>query len=148
MKKTITACLLLIALVACKTYTEDDKKSFNLTITSFLKKQHITCQKTASGLYYKIIQPGKGEYIKFQDIVSFSYRGSFLDGKLFDKQVKPIEFPVKELIPAWKEILLELQPGAEIYMVVPPHLGYGDNDLNDIPPHSILVFKMKIHSVK
>lgn len=148
MKKILTAFLLLTALVACKTYSDEDKKNFDLQINQYLKNEQLKCQKTASGLYYKIIQPGKGEYIKFQDIVSFSYRGSFLDGKLFDKQVKPIEFPVKELIPAWKELLLEMKPGAELIMVVPPHLGYGNNELDDIPPHSILVFEMKIHGVK
>jgi FKBP-type peptidyl-prolyl cis-trans isomerase FklB len=135
-------------LVSCHTYSEDDKRGFDQQISTYLTKKRIECTKSPSGLYYKILEPGKGEYIQFQDVVSFSYKGCFLNGEVFDHEKKPVEFKVKDLIGAWKEIMLELKPGAKAFLVAPPHLGYGDRQLDDIPPNSILVFEMEIHKVK
>jgi FKBP-type peptidyl-prolyl cis-trans isomerase len=55
---------------------------------------------------------------------------------------------VKDLIGAWKEIMLELKPGAKAFLVAPPSLGYGDRQLDDIPANSILVFNMEVVGVK
>ena len=140
--------LLLVLFASCKTYSDDEKKDFDKQIKAYLKKEGIQCERTESGLYYKILEPGKGDYIKFQDIVTFSYKGTFLDGKVFDAPKEPVEFAVKDLIGAWKEIMFELKPGAKAFLVSPPQLGYGSHELDDIPPNSILVFEMEIHSVK
>ena len=61
------------------------------------------------------------------------------EGNVFDNHKKPVEFKVKDIIGAWKELVLEMKNGGKVFMVVPPHRGYGDYDLNDIPPNSILV---------
>jgi len=140
--------LLLILVASCKTYSDEEINDFDRQIERYLKKEGIQCERTESGLYYKIIEQGKGENIKFQDIVTFSYKGTFLDGKVFDAPKEPVEFAVKDLIGAWKEIMLELKPGAKAFLVSPPQLGYGSHELDDIPPNSILVFEMEIHSVK
>lgn len=148
MNKSLFLLILSIGLFSCKTYTEDDKQTFDQQIKTYLDKKGIKCQRSESGLYYKIIEPGKGELIQFQDLATFTYKGYFMNGEVFDNQKKPIEFAVKDLIGAWKEIMLELRPGAKVYLVSPPSLGYGDRELDDIPPNSILIYEMEIHSVK
>lgn len=148
MQKILPLLLVLLAFTSCKTYSEEDKKSFDQQIKEYLSKKNIECSRSDSGLYYKILEPGEGENIRFQDVVSFSYKGSFLSGEVFDKEKKPVEFAVKDLIGAWKEIMLELKPGAKAYLIAPPHLGYGDRKLDDIPPNSILVYELEIHAVK
>jgi FKBP-type peptidyl-prolyl cis-trans isomerase FkpA len=135
-------------LVGCKTYNEEEKQSFDAEIKTYLEKNGITCKRSDSGLYYSIIEPGEGRNIHFEDIVSFSYTGSFISGQKFDQQKKPVEFAVKELIGAWKEIMLELKAGAKVFMVVPPQLGYGERELDDIPANSILVYEITVHGVK
>lgn len=147
-KYLLSFLLLCLSLVGCQTYSEQDKDKFDKEIAAYLKKKNIDCEKSPSGLYYKIIEPGEGENIRFQDVVSFSYKGSFLNGEVFDNEKKPVEFEVKDLIGAWKEIMLELKPGAKAFLVAPPYLGYGDRKLDDIPANSILVFDMEIHGVK
>lgn len=148
MQKILPLLLVLLAFTSCKTYSEEDKKSFDQQIKEYLSKKNIECSRSDSGLYYKILEPGEGENIRFQDVVSFSYKGSFLSGEVFDEEKKPVEFAVKDLIGAWKEIMLELKPGAKAYLIAPPHLGYGDRKLDDIPPNSILVYELEIHAVK
>lgn len=148
MKNLLFLILITFSFFGCKSYSEEEKQSFDKDIKAYLKKTGIKCNRSASGLYYKIIQPGEGEFIKFQDVVSFTYTGEFLNGERFDHQKEPVEFAVKELIPGWKEILLELKPGAQVFLVIPPHLGYGTHELDDIPPNSILVYEMEILAVK
>ena len=147
--KYLSLFFLLTLLIGCKTYNEDDKKSFDEQIKSYLEKKNVKCKRNSSGLYYKILEPGTGDFIKFTDVVSFKYKGYFMNGTVFDEQAKkPVEYEVGQLIGAWKEIMLLLKPGGKAFLVAPPSLGYGDRDLEDIPPHSILVFEMEVVSVK
>lgn len=148
MNKLLILFSLILGLVSCKTYNDEDLESFDKQIKTYLDKKGIKCVKTDSGLYYKIIEPGEGDYILFQDVVSFTYKGSFLNGEVFDNQMQPVEFAVKDLIGAWKEVMLELKPGAKVFLVTPPSLGYGAHELDDIPPNSILVFEMEVKGVK
>jgi FKBP-type peptidyl-prolyl cis-trans isomerase len=148
MKKLTFLLLFPILISSCQTYNDQDKQQFDKKIQAYLKKKKISCTKSDSGLYYKILEPGNGEYIKFQDEVSFTYHGTLIDGTVFDDQKKPVSFNVRDLIAAWKEIMLELKPGAKAFLVAPPQLGYGDHQLDDIPQHSILIYNIEIKDVK
>ena len=134
--------------MGCETYSKGDKSQFEKQIKTFLKKTNTTCQISPSGLFYRIDSVGSGRFIQFQDSVSISYTGKLLSGAIVDQQIKPLTFAVRELIPAWKELLLELKKGGKAYMVVPPQIGYGSNKLEKIPPHSILEFTLTVHDVK
>lgn len=138
----------LFVFSSCTTYSEDQKDEFDSKIKAYLDKKDIKCERSSSGLYYKILNPGEGDLIRYKDRVSFIYTVSFLDGKIFEEQKEPIEFQVDELIGAWKEIMLRLRPGGKAYLVAPPQLGYGEHDLDDIPPNSILVFELEVVEVK
>ncbi len=147
--RIITVFILLsIALFSCKTYSEEDKKHFDQQIQDYLKKEKKTCQRSSSGLYYTIIEEGVGEPIRYSDIVSFTYKGTLLNGKVFDEQTEPVEFEVRQLIGAWKEIMLELKPGGKAFLVAPPHLGYGEHELDKIPAHSVLIFELEVKNVR
>jgi FKBP-type peptidyl-prolyl cis-trans isomerase FkpA len=148
LKKYFALVVLTFTLAACQTYSDRDKKQFDKQIQSYLKKNKIICTKSDSGLYFKILEPGKGAYIKFQDEVSFTFHGTLIDGTVFDHQKEPVSFKVKDLIAAWKELMLELKPGAKAFLVAPPQLGYGDHQLDDIPQHSILIYTIEISDVK
>jgi FKBP-type peptidyl-prolyl cis-trans isomerase FkpA len=140
--------LLLLIASACSTYSDQDKQQFDKKIQDYLTKKKIKCLRSDSGLYYTIIEPGEGKIIQYLDSVSFTYSGTFLNDKKFDEQKKPVQFAVKDLIGAWKEIMLELKPGATAFIVAPPHLGYGQHQLDDIPANSILAYTLTIHHVK
>lgn len=141
--------MLLFGLVisSCTTYNDDQKNEFDDTIKAYLKKKKIECQRSSSGLYYKIIEPGEGELIKLKDEVSFTYKGTLLNGKVVDEQKEAVSFQVQQLIGGWKEVMLYLRPGGKAFLVCPPQLGYGEHKLEAIPPNSILVFELEVKSV-
>ena len=137
-----------ITIIGCKTYSSDDLNAFDEKIKAYEKKHNLHFYRSESGLYYKIIKQGKGDFIKYSDKVSFSYTGKLLNGFIFDRQIKPVTFNVDRLILGWKQVMLELKPGAKVKMIIPPSLAYGNHDLDDIPPNSILYFEMEIQNVE
>ena len=137
-----------LILTSCETYSEKDKLGFDKEIKTYLKKKNLVLEKTNSGLYKKTISKGTGSYIQYTDSVSITYQGKLLNGKVFDYQMNPQTFAIRDLIAGWKETLLSSKKGDEIIMIIPPQLGYGSNKLDDIPMNSILYFEMKIVDVK
>ena len=148
LQKILGSFILIISLQSCSTYSSEELKNFDSEINKYIKDNKLELIKSNSGLYYNILEKGKGDFIQLTDSVSFKYEGKLLSGEIFDKQTKPITFNVKDLIAGWKEIMLKLKPGAKVFLIVPPHLGYGTHDLDDIPASSSLVFNMEIIDVQ
>jgi FKBP-type peptidyl-prolyl cis-trans isomerase FklB len=116
------------------------------------KKQDV--KTTASGLQYKVIKQGKGKTPKATDAVRTMYKGTFLDGSVFDESPKPTEFPVNRVIKGWTEALQLMHEGDKWQLFVPSSLAYGEQGyLNqqtgnyDIPPHSTLIFEVELLEV-
>jgi len=118
------------------------------------KKPNI--KKTASGLYYEIVTPGTDPKPKTTDIVSVKYKGTFVDGKVFDQtddkdpQNATRDFPVDGVIPGWTEGLQLIGKGGKIKLYIPAKLGYGDHDAGGgaIPAGSTLIFETEIVDIK
>ena len=146
----LSLLLIVSSLTACKTYSEEDKNGFDRKIKQFTQQSGDKYTRSESGMYYVIEKEGEGEFIKFTDVVSFTYTGKFLDGHTFDgrNSRKPVTYPVSDLIEGWKEIMFYLKKGGKAKVIIPPYLGYGDRSLDDIPPNSILFFEMEVTDVK
>lgn len=139
---------LLLVVSSCGTYSEENKKTFDTEIQKYIKKNKLDMEYSPSGLYYRIIEEGEGDYILYNDLVAFEYTGTLLDGTQFDKSEGAVEFKVNQLIAAWKETMSMLKPGGKAEIIAPPQLGYGDKELDDIPENSILHFQIEVKSVK
>lgn len=148
MMRLLSILLLGVILGSCTTYSDEEKNEFDDKIEAYLKKKKIKCERSSSGLYYTILNPGEGEMIQLKDEVSFTYKGELLSGKVFDEKKEPVTFQVQQLIGGWKEVMLHLKPGGKAFLVCPPQLGYGEHDLESIPPNSILVFELEVKSVR
>jgi len=107
---------------------------------------------TASGLQYKVLRSGPegGLRPKPADEVKVHYEGKLLSGEVFDSSYErgvPASFPLEGLVPGWVEALQLMRPGDQWELYVPPSLGYGDQDLGQIPPNSVLIFKIELLGV-
>jgi len=102
----------------------------------------------ASGLQYKIITPGKGDFPLATDQVRVHYHGTFIDGKVFDSSIdrnEPIVFGVNQVIPGWTEALQLMQPGARWMLYIPPALAYGEQGAGGvIGPNLALIFEVEL----
>ena len=78
---------------------------------------------TASGLQYKVITPGTGKTLGPKDTVKVHYRGTLIDGTVFDSSIdrgEPATFPDNGVIAGWTEALLLMKAGAKYQLVIPP----------------------------
>lgn len=106
-----------------------------------------------SGLQYKVVQSGPAGARKpdGNDLVRVDYEGTLTDGKVFDSSFErgmPAVFTPEAVIPGWREALRLMSVGDEWIVYVPPALGYGERGAPpDIPPNSVLVFRLKLLDV-
>lgn len=102
------------------------------------------------GLQYRIVRKGTGKSPTPDDLVTVAYRGSLIDGTVFD-ETKPgetVTFPAGRLIEGWVEALLKMKEGGEWRLFVPANLGYGEEgDGGVIPPNQTLVFDVELLTV-
>ena len=130
-----------------------ESKTLNANNQSFLtenaKKPGV--QTTASGLQYKVTQPGTGKQPTASSIVTVHYTGNLLDGKVFDSSVErgePIEFPLNQVIPGWTEGLQLMKEGGKATLYIPSQLAYGEQGVpGTIPANSTLVFDVELIKV-
>jgi len=105
-----------------------------------------------SGLQYKVIQAGTGETPKETDTVVTHYRGTLIDGKVFDSSIErgqPATFPVNGVIKGWSEALQHMKVGAKWQLFVPAELAYGERGAGQvIAPNSTLIFDIELLEIK
>lgn len=105
---------------------------------------------TPSGLQYIVVSEGTGKSPKATDTVQVNYRGTFLDGKVFDSSSSPIEFPLNRVIPGWTEGVQLMKEGAKYKFFIPSNLAYGKNGTpgGPIGPDETLIFDVELLKVK
>lgn len=107
--------------------------------------------KLPSGLQYKILRKGSGESPINTSKVKTHYKGTLLDGTVFDNSYdrgEPIEFQLGRVIKGWQEALKLMKPGAKWILYIHPDLGYGERPTSSIPANSLLIFEIELLSVK
>jgi len=107
--------------------------------------------KSKSGLYYTILAPGdSSKKASIRDSVSVNYEGRLIDGKVFDKSRRPVEFPVAAVVAGFSEGVQLVGEGGKVRLFIPGNLGYGENPPygSGILPGSMLVFDVEIVAVK
>lgn len=107
--------------------------------------------ETPSGLQYKIIAPGSNVKAGPTDAVKVYYKGTLLDGTVFDERAvadgDPIKLTLNQVIPGWTEGLQLIGEGGEIELYIPAALGYGESGTQGIEPNSTLIFNVKLAEV-
>jgi len=106
-------------------------------------------QSTTSGLQYQVVTEGKGPKPKAGDVVRVHYKGSLLDGKVFDSSYdrgQPVVFPLDQVVPGWQEGLQLMPVGSKYKLWIPANLGYGEKGTpgGPIGPNSTLVFEVEL----
>ena len=98
------------------------------------------------GLQYEVLAKGSGEKIQKKDTVLVNYKGTLLDGTLFDMN-DTTEFALDSLIKGWQEGLCQVSEGAKVKLYVPAEMGYGDKVSPLIPANSALIYEIEILKV-
>jgi FKBP-type peptidyl-prolyl cis-trans isomerase FklB len=100
-----------------------------------------------NGLQYKVLQEGSGPMPGTRDTVTVSYKGTTIDGTVFDQNPK---FPTRvtgQTIKGWSEVLPLMKVGSKWQVVIPSEMAYGPRGFPPkIGPDAVLIFDMELLS--
>lgn len=106
---------------------------------------------TESGLQYEVITPGTGAKPQESDTVRVHYKGTLVDGTVFDSSYtreEPAEFPLNRVIRGWTEGIQLMNEGSTYRFYIPSELAYGEQGYGErIPPYATLIFEVELLSI-
>lgn len=114
-------------------------------------KKNPDVKVTESGLQYKIVTQGNGPKPTATSKVTVKYKGTLLDGTVFDSTEKqggePISFGLDRVIRGWTEGLQLMPTGSKYIFYIPSDLAYGDQGVGGvIPGGATLIFEIELLS--
>ena len=132
------------------------------TATYFTKlKENKNVKELAgsNGLRYEVLKEGRGQIAKEGQVVKMHFVGAFVNGQVFASSMQqqqgtalpePTEVPIKpgEMIEGMVLALTHMPVGSKWRLHIPPHLAYGDDGFQGIPPAATLIFEVEIFEVK
>lgn len=107
-------------------------------------------ERTSTGMWTQVLQPGTGETPERGDFVDVLYKGYLLDGAMFDQNEnrdRPFTFQLDrgKVIKGWEYGLLMMRKGEKRLLIIPYELGYGTRGRSpDIPRMATLVFEVEL----
>lgn len=104
-----------------------------------------------SGLQYKVLTNGAGEVPTSTSRVKVHYKGTLLDGTVFDSSIdrgEPMVLGVNQVIKGWSEALQLMPVGSKWELYIPYDLGYGGRDQGVIKPFSVLIFEVELLGIE
>ena len=106
---------------------------------------------TESGLQYEVVTAGEGASPGPDDQVEVHYRGTLIDGTVFDSSYdrgQTVTFGVTQVIPGWTEALQLMKEGDKYNLYIPSELAYGAGGAGQvIGPNSTLIFEVELIKV-
>ncbi len=104
---------------------------------------------TESGLQYEVLVSGGEEKYSAEKhgdtpTAEVMYKGTLVDGTVFDQSQQPVKFNIRQVIPGFTEALMLMPVGAKWRVTIPAALAYGANGPGSIGPNSTLIFEMEL----
>ena len=107
--------------------------------------------ESPTGLQYKVITEGTGAKPAAGSSVTVHYRGTLVDGTVFDSSYdrgEPATLSLAQVIKGWQEAVPMMKTGSKWQIYVPSKLAYGDRAASElIGPASTLVFDIELVSI-
>ena len=129
--------------------SEENKKAGEEFLAENKKKDGVVA--TESGLQYKVVEKGTGAIPKKSDTITFHYKGTLIDGRVFDSSYdrgEPLTMPLAQLIPGWIEAVQMMPVGSKWELYIPHYLGYGARSQGIIGANSTLIFELELLDIK
>ena len=141
----------LLCIAPCALHAQREK--FPMEDLEIVSKQWPGAERTPTGMRTLVFKPGEGEKPKPGDNVVVRYKGSLLDGTVFDQNLnrEPFVFRVgrHEVIEGWDEGLQLMKVGEKRLLVIPSELAYGARGRPPvIPRNATLVFEVELLAIK
>lgn len=131
----------------CKPVPVDNEKA---QLEAFNTSIGMNATRHSTGFYYEIMAQGSSNKPQQSSTVYVKYKGTLLDGKVFDQQTNPglTGFLLNNLIDGWKYAIPLIGKSGKIKITVPSALAYGCQGATQgtvaIPPNTPLYFEIEL----
>jgi len=118
-----------------------------------IKQKWPNAVKDDDGVFFFVSKQGKGETPKKGQLLTMKYKGSLIDGKVFDDSDmhEPLEFEagMGRVIKGFDSQAAKMKVGEKRTIIIPPHLAYGERGAGGvIPPNAVLIFELELLNIK
>jgi FKBP-type peptidyl-prolyl cis-trans isomerase FkpA len=131
-------------------HAKGEKEKFKAFVDNAAKEPGAV--RTASGLVFRSLAPGKGASPAATDSVTVNYVGTLTDGTEFDSSAKhgqAAQFKLNQVIACWTEGVQKMKVGEKARLVCPSDIAYGDQGHPPtIPGGATLVFEIELLDIK
>ena len=130
---------------------QKNKKEGEAFLAENKKKERVIT--LPSGLQYKVLKEGTGKTPTDTNWVRINFRGTLVDGTVFEDTYKsfgqPVAFAVNGVFPGWAEALKLMKEGAKWQLFIPPDLAFGERGAGTlIGPDATLIIEVELISVQ
>ena len=103
---------------------------------------------TETGLQYTIVTEGASEKVAVNDTVTVKYKGTLIDGTVFDEGEIPGHVSgSRGLIAGFDQGIRLVGEGGKAIIYIPSELAYGSRGNRGIEPNSVLIFDIEVVKV-
>lgn len=142
----------LIALICLATNAMAQVPSTNQQPIQKAPQQYQVMAQTetlSNGVKVTHTKMGTGTSPKEFSTVKVMYKGTFLDGRVFDQSQAPIELGLNQVIKCWTTGVQKMKVGGTAKLECPANTAYGAAGAgNTIPPNTPLNFEVTLLEVK
>lgn len=118
----LVGVLSALSMTACSSQTVNPAQNTDEVLMS----ESGMLKTTSSGLKYKILKAGRGQYPKANDEVEIRFTSYHPNEEKFEGTFNnvPVILPLNQMFSGLKEGLMLMQPGGIYELHIPAHLGY------------------------
>jgi len=137
--------MVILTQIACSKNSpyEDEMAALN----DYLIANNISQEPTYSGLYYIETERGSGPDAEGGDRVRVKYKGTFLDGSVFDSGTFIFTLGYGEVIRGWDEGINYMKEGGKAILIIPSDLAYGASGQGSIKGYTTLRFEVELLNI-
>jgi FKBP-type peptidyl-prolyl cis-trans isomerase FkpA len=134
---------------------EDRDLEEHKLLNSYLEQHHFSLSPLDNGIFYVPLEEGTGSMAERGKTVVVSWKGYFLNGKMFESTIagSPFEFTLGQQGQVLKGLELGIclmKEGGKAKFILPSHLAYGaaGSSTGIVPPYTSVVYEVELHKVK
>lgn len=122
-------------------------------IKRYVADNKLNAKRTPEGIYYTTERAGSNPKPTINSSVTVHYKGTLLDGTVFDSSYDrgtPATFPLKNVVKGWQIGIPLFGKGGKGTIIIPSGLAYGPNPRpgGKIKPNDVLIFEVEVIDVK